>query len=113
MKRFLLGLAFALPLFAHEPPLVTTVILVRHAEKIDDKALTDPELTEAGRTRAHELARMLAPAGIKAIYATPFHRTRQTAAPLAKALGLEAVEVKTGKTYANDVASLIRKEHGG
>ncbi|HYI07649.1 MAG TPA: phosphoglycerate mutase family protein [Thermoanaerobaculia bacterium] len=113
MKRFLLALAFALPLFAHEAPSVTTVILVRHAEKIDDKANADPELTDAGRARATELARMLASSGVQAIYVTPFHRTRQTGAPAAKALGLEAVEVKTGKTYAKDVAELIRKQHAG
>jgi broad specificity phosphatase PhoE len=113
MKRLLLGLALALPLFAHEAPLVTTVILVRHAEKNEDKAIADPELIETGRARADELARMLAPAGIKAIYVTPYHRTRQTAAPLAKALGVEAVEVKTGATYAKEIAERIRKEHAG
>lgn len=118
MKRLLLALALALPLFAtaaaaHEAPSVTTVILVRHAEKIDDKANPDPELTEPGRARASLLAKMLSGAGVQAIYTTPFHRTRQTGAPVAKALGIEAVEAKTGPNYAKEMAERIRKEHAG
>jgi phosphohistidine phosphatase SixA len=50
---------------------------------------------------------------VEAIYTTPYERTRQTAAPLAQALKLQPSEMKTGPTYAADVAARIRKEHRG
>lgn len=92
---------------------MTTVILVRHAEKSPDATLTDPPLTAAGEARAKTLARMLGKAGVSAIYTTPVVRTRRTAAPLAAALGVQPVEIQTGATYANDVVSRIRNQHAG
>lgn len=65
----------------------TTILFVRHAEKAG-KEPTSP-LTEAGQARAAALRDMLAHAGISAVYSTDFVRTKQTAAPLAEALGLE------------------------
>ncbi len=69
------------------------VFVVRHAERADGGAAamqkqTDPPLSPAGFARAEKLSAMLAEAGIKAIYATEFQRTGQTAASLAKKLGL-------------------------
>jgi broad specificity phosphatase PhoE len=64
----------------------STIFIVRHAEKAD--ATKDPDLSEAGRTRAEALAKTLRDANITAIYATEFKRTQQTAAPLAKVLGI-------------------------
>jgi broad specificity phosphatase PhoE len=72
----------------------TTVFLVRHAEKSAEGA--DPSITEAGRKRAKALADMLADAGITAIFSSEFHRTQETAAPLAERLGLK-VTVIPGK----------------
>jgi 2,3-bisphosphoglycerate-dependent phosphoglycerate mutase len=63
-----------------------TVFIVRHAEKADDSK--DAELSEAGRARAEALANMLRDSKISVIYTTEFKRTQQTAAPLAKALGV-------------------------
>ena len=60
---------------------ITTVILVRHAEKAS--ATADPTLSEAGSARAAELARVLADQTIDAVYATQFHRTQDTAALVA------------------------------
>jgi phosphohistidine phosphatase SixA len=76
-----------------------TVLLVRHAERADagmsgaGSMATDPDLSDVGRARSESLARMLKDAGIVAIYVTEFKRTQQTAAPLAKALGIEAITV--------------------
>jgi broad specificity phosphatase PhoE len=80
----------------------STVFIVRHAEKAD--ATKDPDLSEAGRARAEALAKMLKDANITAIYATEFKRTQQTAAPLAKALGITVTTLP-----AEDSASLIAK----
>jgi broad specificity phosphatase PhoE len=66
---------------------VTTVFLVRHAEKAQEPA-QDPPLTEAGRARAEALARLLSGAGVKAVYTSQFARTKLTAEPLAKLLGV-------------------------
>jgi len=71
-----------------------TIFLVRHAERADTKPGAspamgvDPDLSAPGRARATSLAAALKDAKITAIYATEFKRTQQTAAPLAKALGL-------------------------
>jgi len=63
------------------------VFLVRHAEKTTEK--TDPDLTVNGYARAERLADMLEDAGIQYIHSSDYKRTRETAAPLAKRLGLE------------------------
>ena len=66
---------------------VTTVYLVRHAEKAATPP-ADPPLTDAGTARAQGLARILEKAGIKAIYASQYLRTKHTAEPLAQRLGI-------------------------
>lgn len=66
---------------------VKTVIFVRHAEKMDAPR-EDPTLTEAGAARSQKLASLLAESGVKAIYTSQFLRTKQTAEPLAKTLGI-------------------------
>lgn len=65
-----------------------SVFLVRHAEKAPEPA-SDPGLTPEGRRRASELATLLADAGIDAVWSTDYERTRATAAPLARRLGLQ------------------------
>ena len=80
----------------------STIFIVRHAEKAD--ATKDPDLSEAGRARAEALAKTLRDANITAIYATEFKRTQQTAAPLAKALGITVTILP-----AKDNAALIAK----
>lgn len=57
-------------------------VLVRHAERADDDP-RDPSLTEAGAARAERLARRLHGEPVSAVYATPYRRTQQTAAPTA------------------------------
>jgi TonB family protein len=92
---------------------LTTVILVRHAEKEQDPAITDPALTSAGSERARSLARILRNAGITTIYTTPYARTRNTAAPLAEALQVQPVEISTGPTYVPEIVRRVIQDHGG
>ncbi|HSC26854.1 MAG TPA: histidine phosphatase family protein [Vicinamibacterales bacterium] len=87
-----------------------TVIVVRHAERADSAGrgqlmmATDPDLSDAGRTRAASLASLLRDAGVTAIYATEFKRTQQTAAPLSEAIGIPVTTVASG-----DSAALLAK----
>lgn len=87
-RKFGITLALCVFLAAAAQPAEAqrTVILVRHAEKAE--ATKDAALSEAGRARARTLAAMLADAGVTAIYASEYKRTRETAEPLAAALRL-------------------------
>ena len=67
---------------------VTTVILVRHAEKNIEPDNPNPDLSPEGRARAQELVHILGNTGVTAIYATQYGRTLQTVQPLADRLSL-------------------------
>ena len=85
----------------------TTIVVVRHAEKVEG-AGADPPLTAAGEARAALLASMFGdarqPGHIDAIYVSPALRNRLTAAPLAARLGLTPTV-----TPAGDPRSLVRR----
>jgi len=106
--------AFLVPVAAQAQQMV---IFVRHAERADGGTGTgamtgapaDPLLSAAGQARAEKLAAMLADAGIKAIYATEFHRTQDTGKPLASKLGLKVETVAASDTAA--LAAKIRTDH--
>jgi phosphohistidine phosphatase SixA len=83
---------------------VTTVILVRHAEKNIEPDNPNPVLSPAGQERAQTLVRMLGESGITAVYATQYIRTQSTVAPLANHLGLKVNQVE-----ARNVAELVRQ----
>lgn len=83
----------------------TTVILLRHAEKVVDGG-NDPVLSEKGAERALELARVLAHVQVDAIYATPFNRTRQTVLPLAESKRLDILEYNPFKL--EDIARMLK-----
>ena len=72
---------------------ITTVIVVRHAEKNIEPDNPDPDLSPAGQARAQEIARIFGDAGVQAVYATQYKRTQQTVAPLANRLGLSVTSV--------------------
>lgn len=77
------------------------VFVVRHAEKATGS--TDPALTPEGTARANALARALKDAKVTAIYTSNTRRARETAAPLAKQLGITPVEIASGdpaRTFA-------------
>ena len=71
---------------------VTTVFLVRHAEKAAEPK-DDPPLLESGVARSKALARILGDAGIRAVYTSQYLRTKQTAAPIAAKLGIVSATV--------------------
>lgn len=87
-----------------------TVFVVRHAERADagtsasPMMATDPDLSEIGKARADSLAAALKDAGITAVFTTEYKRTQQTAAPLARSLGLDVTTVS-----ARDLPGLIEK----
>jgi broad specificity phosphatase PhoE len=103
MNRFALALLLC-GLFAASAAAQSTVFIVRHAEKAEGNG-NDPDLSQAGKTRAESLANILKEVGVTAIYATEFKRTQETAAPLAKAIGLEVVKLP-GKSTAELVTKL-------
>lgn len=82
LASLLVGLA--LPSVAAEP---LVVYVVRHAEKA--AADTDPPLSDAGRARAEALARTLGEVPLVGVHSTDTARTRDTAAPVAQAHGLD------------------------
>jgi len=85
----------------------TTIFLVRHAERADAGGggmASDPALSAAGRARAASLATVLKDTKLTAVFATEFKRTRQTAAPTAKAQQLTVSTVPADKT-----ASLVER----
>ena len=90
---------------------VTTIVLVRHAEKVIDPNNNDPDLSPAGQARAQELVRVLGDSGVNAIYATQYKRTQQTAKPLADKLGLPVMQINSKSTA--DLITQIRTQHRG
>jgi broad specificity phosphatase PhoE len=102
-------LALAAPAAAQQ-----AIFVVRHAERADTASggspmmASDPDLSEAGKARAQSLAAALKDAKITAIYTTQYKRTQQTAEPLAKALGIQAVAVD-----AKDIPGLVARLKGG
>lgn len=99
-------IAFGMAWF-FENQATTTVILVRYAEPAADPA-GNPGLSEAGKARAEELARLLAytdvVAGVDAIIATQFRRAQETGDPLARRLHLA---VQTADV--NDIEGLRKR----
>jgi broad specificity phosphatase PhoE len=83
------------------------VVVVRHAEKVDES--DDPLLSAAGKARARALARHLRTAGVKAIYVTQYRRTGLTAAPLAVAAGLKPIIIHADA--GQELVDRIRKDN--
>jgi broad specificity phosphatase PhoE len=87
-----LGLVLALAALLCTRRATTTLILVRHADRDQNR----DALTAAGVARAADLARVAAKLAPAAIYHSDTQRTRDTAAPLAQALGLTPIEHAAG-----------------
>ncbi|MEK8033129.1 phosphoglycerate mutase family protein [Ideonella sp. DXS29W] len=93
-----------------------SVVVVRHAEKAADGA-SDPGLSPAGQQRAQALVTALESARITSIITTSYRRTRETALPLARRLGiaLQVVAPRMGETpqsHVAEVVALVRQQAG-
>jgi broad specificity phosphatase PhoE len=95
-------LTLAAPAFAQK-----AIIVVRHAEKVDES--NDPLLSAAGTARAEALARALKSLEVKAVYVTQYQRTALTAAPLTTATGLKPIQVQADATP--ELVERMKKEH--
>jgi 2,3-bisphosphoglycerate-dependent phosphoglycerate mutase len=107
-------------------PGATDVLLIRHGESeayVDGTPFPlvdghgDPALSAEGAQQAQRLAARLAGAGIGAIYVTTLRRTVQTAAPLARALGLaprvepDLREVHLGEWEGGRYRKMVAERH--
>jgi broad specificity phosphatase PhoE len=88
---------------------VTTVVVVRHAEKDTDHP-SDPSLTAAGRRRAEALVAVVEMADVVAIYSTQFRRTRGTVEPLSRRLGLPVTVRESAQGRAAESARALAHE---
>jgi probable phosphoglycerate mutase len=70
------------------------LLLIRHAlperRETEDGSPADPPLSALGREQAARMAVWVSSEKVDAIYASPMRRARETAAPLERALDLEA-----------------------
>ena len=98
--------------FACSP--VTTIYLVRHAEKSTTSSTMmagDMDLSAAGNARAAVLSDSLSGKRIAAMFATPLQRTQQTLQPLANVKGLVIKQYPATQVASNallDSLSLIK-----
>lgn len=90
---------------------ITTVILIRHAEKKVEPDNPDPDLSAEGVARAEEIARVFADSGVNSIYATQYKRTQQTVKPLADRLRIPVTLLDARKT--DELANQIQTAHRG
>lgn len=90
---------------------VTTVILVRHAEKNIEPDNLNPALTPAGQARAQLLAHMFGKTGVKAVFATQYLRTQWTATPLAERAGVKVTQIDARNVQ--EVVNQIKMNHVG
>lgn len=89
-KHLLIILILGLPFisFAQSEISLTTIILIRHAEKVKSDS-SDPELSSEGVERALRLKQLLINAEISTIYSTNYKRTKNTVLPLAETLDIK------------------------
>lgn len=90
---------------------VTTVILVRHAEKNIEPNNQDPDLSPDGYARAQEIARVFGGAGVNAIYATQFKRTQETVKPLSDRTGVPVTVLQSNQT--DQLVKELQTKHRG
>jgi phosphohistidine phosphatase SixA len=89
---------------------ITTFILVRHAEKVDDSR--NPDLSTEGYERAESLAAMFSETDVNAVYSTNLTRTLETVREIAESndIEIQAYDVQTPEETAK---SWIDRHRGG
>lgn len=108
MRKLLFALITAATFFSYSAAAQKkTIILVRHAEKVD--ASQDPELTDSGKQRAERLAKIVKKYKPGAIYSTDFKRTRDTAAPMAARRNLK-IEIYDAKKPAELIDTIMKSK---
>lgn len=95
-----------------DTPGITTIYIVRHAEKdVSDPRNQDPDLSAEGRERAEALAAKLKGIKLDAAFATKYKRTAQTANN-----SLKNSNIKIQTYDAHDfrgIAELVKTKHSG
>ena len=110
----LLVITLSFPSFAQEKmekteSATTTYYLIRHAEKDrSDKTNRNPDLTEAGKTRAIHWSEIFQNVKFDAVYSTKYNRTMQTATPSAKKNELELEFYDPRALYSDDFAKATK-----
>lgn len=91
----------------------TTIIIVRHAEKdLKNSSDSDPGLSLDGQDRAKDLATLLVPKRVLAVYATPFKLTKETVGPTAYGHGVKVQTYDPADPEAL-AASVLRNHKNG
>ena len=91
----------------------TTVILVRHAEKVTTNPQDpDPGLTPAGEQRARDLAALLRDRHVSAVITTQLARTRLTGEPTAAAAHVTVDSVQVGRDIEAHTAAVASRVRG-
>lgn len=107
----LIFIAALLPTFVSAQ---TTIYIVRHAEKdLKNPADTDPTLSLDGKDRAKDLAALLHPKRILAVYSTPYKRTRSTVEPTAYGHGVTVQNYDPSDPAALAATVLRQHKRGG
>lgn len=104
IKQYLLIIITCLmfgKIYGQDEP-ITTLILVRHAEKAPDQG-DDPVLTENGHERARALKNILREVKIDKVYSTSYKRTQSTVESIARQHNLAIIEYNP-----NDLPEMIK-----
>jgi 2,3-bisphosphoglycerate-dependent phosphoglycerate mutase len=86
------------------------LLLIRHAEPVkivEASGPADPHLAERGHEQARRLASYLAVERIDGVWSSPMVRAKETAAPLAEALGVDVVVDVELAEYDKEATSYI------
>jgi len=89
------------------------LVIVRHGrpEHIEEAdGAADPDLAEVGHRQAERVGEHLAALGVDVIVTSPMARARQTAAPLARMLGIEPVVMDGVAEYDRDDSTYVPAE---
>ena len=116
MNRIKIGILVFLAIVAlsciTDAPGITTIYIVRHAEKdASDPRNQDPELSVEGRERAEALAGKLKDIKLDAAFATKYKRTSQTAYYSAKNSNVE-IQTYDAQDFRG-IAEIVKTKHSG